>query len=56
VTETPNTQTPPKVATAVVQRISPDQRQALERGEAVSLVTKRERIEVVDFYPQKAPA
>lgn len=54
-TEAPNTESPAKEATAVVQRVHHDQRLAFENGEAISVFTKRVPIEAVDFYPEQQP-
>jgi hypothetical protein len=55
-TDEPNTQAPEAPSFAVVQRISAEQKLALERGDAIAVLTRRVPIAVVDFYPEEAPA
>jgi len=50
----PKTDTPEQKATSVVQRISPEQWQALERGEAICTLVRRAPITIVDFYPGRS--
>lgn len=54
-TDQPNTNAKPKSAVAIVQRIYPDQRKALEQGHPVSLYTKQVPIVAFDFYPNQPP-
>lgn len=52
-TDTPNTKAPAVHRHAVVQHFSPEQRKALERGDAVSILAQRVPVAVVDFYGKK---
>jgi hypothetical protein len=52
-TDTPNTNAPAVRRYAVVQHVGPEQRKALERGDAVSILAQRVPVVVVDFYGKK---
>jgi hypothetical protein len=53
-TDYPNTKAPAVQRHAVVQHFGPEQRKALERGDAVSILAQRVPVAVVDFYQRKS--